>query len=142
MHRAVSYAPLKVVKLLVEHGGVVKNTNLLAHAVYSWGQALSEERLDVAKYLLDHGARVDAFWAENRNSEVPTGDLVFVGEMNALHFAIVSGKEEVVELLLEHGADRNLKTRSSWKTNWEMVSCVELARLCKFENIALLLERP
>jgi ankyrin repeat protein len=147
MQRAVSYAQLDVIKLLVQHGAIIQDTNLLPHAVLGDIEAqtqtqnpVSEGRLDVIHYVLDHGALINAFYDDTLNADVPCGEKVMYGKMTALHFAIVGGKKHLVQLLLERGADKDVETWSAWKTRGKIVGCVELARICGFEEIADMLE--
>lgn len=148
MQRAVSYASLDIVKLLVQHGAIIQNTNLLPHVVLAYVQTQAqtqdpvfEGRLEVLRYLLNHGALINAFYADTLNADVPSGDKIMYGQMTALHFAIAGGKKDLVQLLLERGADKGIETWSSWKTGGRTVGCVELARICGFEDIAGVLER-
>ncbi|CAF5054705.1 unnamed protein product, partial [Rotaria sp. Silwood1] len=66
-------------------------TSLLYHAC-RYGQAL------VAKWLLEHGADIDAQLQENPKS-------------TALHVAVFYGHVTTVELLLTHGANSNIKNQ-------------------------------
>ena len=143
MQRAVAYAPLSTIQLLVKHGAVIKDSNLLPHAVLAYIDTAGEPgmpcRAEVIQYLIEHGASIDACYNDTLNSEVESGEWVYYGIMSALHFAIVGGKYELVGALLQNGADPRSETRSGWKTEWKLISSIELAKLCGFEDIASLL---
>jgi hypothetical protein len=56
---AAREASLQIIMLLVEHGGVIDGTDLVAQAAI--GDSRGETgRLEVIEYLLDHGAPIDA----------------------------------------------------------------------------------
>ena len=143
MQRAVAYAPLSTIQLLVKHGAVIKDTNLLPHAVLAYIDTPGEPgmpcRAEVIQYLIEHGASIDACYNDTLNSSVASGEWVHYGVMNALHFAIVGGKYELVGALLQQWADPRSETRSGWKTGWRTISSIELAEMCGFEDIATLL---
>ncbi|KAF2999344.1 hypothetical protein E8E13_005665 [Curvularia kusanoi] len=143
MQRAVAYAPLSNIKLLVEHGAIISETNLLPHAAWGYHERSEkpeiENRMEIIRYLIDQGASIDAFYCDTLNEEIRSGEYVFFGKMNALHLAIAGGKQDLVELLLENGANAKLDTWSAWKTEGKTISTVELARLCGFEEITLMI---
>lgn len=147
MHRAVAYAPLSIIQLLVDHGASIADTNLLPHAVLAYidtvGEPGSSDRLEVIKYLIVHGALINAYYGDTLNHEVPSGDHVYYGKMTALHFAIAGGKTALVTLLLNSGADAGLDTWSGWITDGKIISSVDLARRRGFEGVvSILSERP
>lgn len=143
MQRAVAYAPLSMIQLLVKHGAIIKGTNLLPHAVLAYIDTPGEPgmpcRAVVIQYLIEHGASIDACYNDTLNSEVASGEWIYYGIMSALHFAIIGGKYELVGALLQNGASPGTETRSGWKTEWRMISSIELAKLCGFKDIASLL---
>ncbi|KAF2439154.1 ankyrin [Karstenula rhodostoma CBS 690.94] len=148
MQRAVAYAPLEITKLLVAHGGTIKGTNVLAHAACAHAQAKAtsgsqtphfEDRRETIHYLLDQGALIDAHYSATMNDK-QTGDGVLFGTMTALHFAIAGNQADLVQLLLERGARIDLRGWSAWRTEGQQVNSVELARICGFEDIAVMLE--
>ena len=147
MQRAVAYAPLQMIKLLVAHGATIQDTNLLAHATCAYAQVEAssqnlpfEDRRETIHYLLDQGAMLDAHYSATLNPNMQTGDGVFYGTMTALQFAIASNKIDLVELLLERGARVEVKGWSAWKTEGREVDSLELARICGFEEIAEIVE--
>lgn len=139
MQRAAGYAPLDVLELLVVHGGIVRDSDLIAHAAFAHSNGRSG-RLEAVRCLLKHGALINAYYGDNTTEGNGSCLIEFVGRQNALHFAIGSGKTDLVELLIEKGADRTLATCSPMKTQGQTVSPVELARMCAYEDIIRMLE--
>lgn len=141
MQRAASYGSIEVLKLLTEHGCLVGERDLVARAALHRGSD-EPECLEVARFLLDHGLPIDAYFAEGTAEENNpcSCELAFVGRQNALHLAIGFGKTGLVKLLVERGADKSLPTWSAMKTKGKTVSPVELARMCGHEDIVALLE--
>lgn len=138
MQRAVSYASLDVLKLLIEHGALIQERDLVARA--SFGHDDNEPGcLEVVQFLLDLGAPIDAYYAEDTTEAENSCSAMFLGRQNALHFAIGGGKRDLVRLLVERGADTNLPTWSLMKTKGRTASPVELARMCGHEDIVSLL---
>lgn len=138
MQRAASYASLDILKLLIEHGGLLRERDLVARA--SFGHNDNEPGcLEVVRFLLDHGSPIDAYYAEDTIEAENSCVGMFLGRQNALHFAIGGGKKDLVRLLVERGADRNLPTWSLMKTKGSTVSPIELARMCGHEDIVSLL---
>lgn len=149
MQRAVTYAPLEATKLLVAHGATIKGTNLLAHAACAHVQAKAtsgsqtpqfEDRRETIYYLLDQGALIDAHYSATMNPNMQTGDGILFGTTTALHFAIAGTQVDLVQFLLERGAQIYLKGWSTWRTEGQEVNSVELARMCGFEDIAVMIE--
>ncbi|KAJ4986125.1 ankyrin repeat protein [Stagonosporopsis vannaccii] len=139
MHRAAAFGTLDTLKLLVSHGGVIAQTDLVAHAALAYCNG-DKTRAEVVKYLLDHGALIDAYYmghSERWNSATNSLFLTY-GRQNALHFAISFGEEELVELLLSRGADKTLKM-FSLRTELKQKDPRELASLLGHEDIAMLL---
>jgi len=141
MQRAASYASLDTLKLLVLHGGLFLKGALIAHASYSHNLG-RPERIEVVRFLSEHNAPIDAFYLDDRDAPVDECDALAFGKQNAIHFAIWGGKMDMVKLLIERGADKNLPTWSTFKTNGETISPVELALKFGHEYIAELLQSP
>jgi ankyrin repeat protein len=131
---------MDTIKLLVEYGGLVTDGGLVAHASYAHNSG-QPQRLEVVRFLLDHGASVDGLFMENANKEIPDGMAILMGRQTGLHCAIWGGKIDMISLLLDRGADMNLSTCSALKTNGQVISPAELARMTGHEDIATLLER-
>ncbi|VUC36214.1 unnamed protein product [Clonostachys rosea] len=133
MQRAAFYAPLDTIKLLVEKGASLTNdVDLIAYA--SYGHTTGPGRKEVISYFLQNGLSIDTYLTEK-------DDHIFqlVGRQNALHLAIMGGKKDMVEFLVENGADRSLKVATRY-TDGEELSPAEFARLYKEESIAQLLD--
>lgn len=139
MQRAASYASLNVLKLLIEHGGLIRERDLVARAS-SNRKSDDPGCLEVVRFLLDHGAPMDAYFAEGTIQTKDCCLMSVMGGQNALHFAIGDGRRDLVKLLIERGADRGLPAWSAWRTKGRTVSPVELARICGHEDLVDLLE--
>lgn len=119
---AVEYsASLDIVDMLLRAGATVQESDAL-HV------AAMKARVDVLRRLLDSGADVNEIGFEYSAVE----QLAEVAG-SGLHFAVDGGSEEVVRLLLERGADRQLKDAQG-KT------ALERARGQGFEGIIALLD--
>lgn len=141
MQRAANYGSLDTVKLLVEHGGLVQHGALIARASYSHTVGIPG-RLDVVQFLLDHHAPVDAFYMEDGEETAHSYEAMLFGRQSGLHFAIWGGKRDMLKLLIDKGADKNLSACSVLKTDGQTMSPVELARKFGFEDIVETLESP
>ncbi|KAI0543872.1 ankyrin repeat-containing domain protein [Xylaria curta] len=128
IEHAASVASLDTIKLLVERLGSARDGAPVARASYSHAIGSKPNRVEVARYLLDQGYSVDAFYKTHQASSGDSCESMMIGSQNALHFAIWSGKEDMVRLLLERGADKTLPTRSIMKTEGKVLSPLELAR--------------
>lgn len=138
MHRAAISGSLETLKLLVSRGGVVQGTDLVAHAALAY-QSDSKDRLEVIRYLLGKGAPIDAYYMNHSEQWSSTTNSLYLsyGRQNALHFAISSGQEDLVEELLSRGAERTLEMYSL-RTGFEKKTPQELATLLGHEDIAAL----
>ena len=119
---AVEYAAsLDIVDMLLRAGAMVQESDAL-HV------AAMKARVDVLRRLLDSGADVNEcgfeYSAVEQFAEVAG---------SGLHFAVDGGSEEVVRLLLERGADRQLKDAQG-------NTALERARGKGFEGIIALLD--
>ncbi|KAI1734079.1 ankyrin repeat-containing domain protein [Xylaria scruposa] len=139
IEQAASVASLNTIELLVERAGSSRNGAPVARASYSHAIGSKPDRVEVARYLLDQGYSVDALYKAHKESSGDACENMMIGSQNALHFAIWSGKEDMVRLLLERGADKTLPTRSIMKTEGRVLSPSELARKFGHTNIAALL---
>lgn len=138
MQRAASYASLDILKLLIEHGGLLRDRDLVTRASL---HRSSDELgcLEVVRFLLDHGSPIDTYYGEDNAEAEDSCMYMVVGRQNALHFAIEQGMRDLVKLLVEKGADRNLPAWSATKTKGRTVSPIELARMHGYEDIVSLL---
>jgi ankyrin repeat protein len=103
--RAAQSGDLVLMKLLVEHGADpalstdYKVTPLMVASGIGWVEGVtyewsSQETLETVKYLLDHGAEVNAQDTEDLRTAL----------MGAAH----KGRNDVIEMLVQHGADLSL----------------------------------
>ncbi|KAJ8115552.1 hypothetical protein OPT61_g2823 [Boeremia exigua] len=139
MHRAAAYGSLKILRLLSSHGGLITDTDLVAHAALAYCNG-DKDRVDIIQYLLDNGAPIDEYYmghSERWNTATNSLFLTY-GRQNALHFAISFGKKELVEILLSRGADR-LAEMFSLRTELKKKQPRELALLLGYKDIAMLL---
>ena len=92
LHFAATFQSVAMVELLV-NAGIRVNAPTSAEAYFPINYGISENRLDVVRWLLDHGANLNP---QDGNAGKP------------LISAINSGSLEMVRLLLERGADPNV----------------------------------
>lgn len=139
MHRAAAFGSLDMLKLLVSHGGIIADTDLVAHAALAYCNG-DQDRVEVIRYLLDNDVPVDTYYMSHSERWSCASNSLFLtfGRQNALHFAISYGKKELVELLLARGADPTLKM-FSLPTELKQKEPRELASLLGYEDIAVLL---
>ena len=131
--RAVSKAPISVIKLLVSEGGAVHGTDAVAQAVKAHVSNVPG-RLEIVECLLDNGASVDAYAFQ----DAPNPSMVAInGRETGLILAARGNKIDMVELLLKRGADRSLSIGMSRVT--EDQTALEIAEKMGHENIAKLL---
>jgi ankyrin repeat protein len=93
-------APPRVLERLLQHGGMIGWTNALHMAVRSPKPGRSE----VIEYLLEAGADIDSI--ENTSVESRRAESGFG---TALHYAAREGREDLVRMLLEKGADAEVR---------------------------------
>ncbi|KAI1361872.1 ankyrin repeat-containing domain protein [Xylaria arbuscula] len=136
---AASIASPNTMKRLVELAGHARYGAPVARAAYSHALGRSSDRVEVVRYLLDQGYSVNSFYKTYQASNDHSCEEMMIGSQNALHFAIWAGKEDMVRLLLERGADKTLPTRSVMKTDGATLSPLELARKFRNETILALL---
>jgi ankyrin repeat protein len=104
LHLAAYHGFLGITRMLVERNvdiNVPDNSGdtPLHQTMNSWfemSESTQDGRLDVAKFLLDHGADPDA---KNRDHQTP------------LHAASLFGSIKGAQMMLEHGANMNARTR-------------------------------
>ncbi|KAK5628492.1 hypothetical protein RRF57_004207 [Xylaria bambusicola] len=133
---AASCASLDTLKLLIERADSSPQGDAVARASLAHTNDRYPDRVEVVRFLLDQGYPIDECYQTHEPDPDHNCAEVFFGIQNALHFAIWSGKEDMVQLLLERGAGKTILTRSAMKTDWKTLSPVELAR--KFGHLKLL----
>ena len=103
METAALKASMEVIELLVQHGGRVYPSNALPAAA----KTSLPGRKHVLAYFLNHGAPIDAVeFAHDRSIFKKHWARAFG---TALHHAAKRGNNELVEFLLQRGADREVK---------------------------------
>lgn len=126
-------------KELVDHGGTIGGTDLVAHLAFGLRQ-LTKARLEVLRFLVDHGASVDTYYMSQSKPWRLSTNAVFVryGQQNALHLAISEGNRDLVKTLLALGANKELEM-FSLKTGLRQTRPSELAQFLGRDDIAELL---
>ncbi|KAF2014355.1 ankyrin [Aaosphaeria arxii CBS 175.79] len=128
MQHAAVYASLDTIKRLLQAGGNIspgsKAAGVAAHA------AMREtDRIPIIEYLLSVGADINAqYLIQDENEEEEKGHCCdhFGKNKTALHVAIRKGDRELVEFLLERGADPTIKTKNM-STRFRWMDVVEFA---------------
>jgi ankyrin repeat protein len=130
LQAAVSHKQVSMLEMLVRNGANVnasaslgRSTALQEAACYEW--------LDGAEYFLECGADVNEI-------PVPTGDRVEPG-LSALGWSILNHDSDMMELLLDSGADVHAAITSEDESPSAL--CYALRQGNDFQNIGLLLER-
>ena len=126
MHAAAAAGHVKVLSLLIEHGADLEGRNCYKRTPLH--EATYNGKVDAEEYLLDRGANIDAqdfidftplFWAVAKRyiesvrmllgrGAKPNGFRNHKGS-TVLHRGVQEGNIEVLQLLLEHGADANAR---------------------------------
>ena len=134
LHCAAQYATIPCLSLLLAAAPNAimpgsPSTDVVFHATTS--HSSKNNRMAIIHYLLDNGAPIDmvAGCGKYEDQEAPFIDLLAYGRKTALHWAVEHGQVDVVEALLDRGADARRKTWSlATKMKW--VSIEELAMIC------------
>lgn len=108
---AARLGSVDAVKVLLSAGADVNGTEPLnQQTALMW--AVAKGHLEVTKTLLDAGANVNkqarvSELTERKNADFPSGGFA------ALHWAARDGNEAMIDLLLKHGADINIRNGDS-----------------------------
>ncbi|KAK1809223.1 hypothetical protein LTR12_016417 [Friedmanniomyces endolithicus] len=100
---AVQYASLAVIKSMFDHGGSIHVGQLLHYAV----RRESQDSLEVLAYILSKGPAINDIMYQR--DLVSHGQQMMFSLGTALHEAAERGKVEVVQVLVEHGANPSIK---------------------------------
>ena len=127
MHAAVHEDHVKVLSLLIEHGADIECLNRGGSGFTPLNLASYYGRLEIGQCLLDRGANIEARDAQGRTSLVNAvqerhvefarmllerGAVQNKRGKTELHFAVENGFPQAVQLLLEYGADVNVRNNS------------------------------
>ncbi|CAK1366608.1 hypothetical protein CB0940_09032 [Cercospora beticola] len=102
---AIQYASFRVVEMLFDHGGNIEQSSLLHAAI---GRENGREREQMVEYLLQKGAPVNAVLHQDDRPEAYRMHEAF-GLGTPLHFAAAKGYEDILRLLVRHGAKLDIK---------------------------------
>jgi ankyrin repeat protein len=155
LHSAAYMGSIESLEALIAAGGVIKSPSpsddVVAYAVD--GHDGSSDRIAVIDYLLDQGADINAYYAQNQDQL--DGSNIFMGRQTALHLAIGKGDRDLVEMLIKRGADPSKRMWNystaytsiqqhmgdpDWKDHLEWIDSIAYARFSEFEGIARFLE--
>lgn len=129
MSSAARKAPLPILEMLVQHGGKVEGTDLVAHAALGdmWGLA---NRVAVVEYLLGMGALVDGRtrgrWPGAGDEPLIKASYDFSEHQTAYNIARISGNHELEKILVTRRADTKTCTATpeiSKRTRLSSIRC-------------------
>jgi hypothetical protein len=146
LQSAAHTATLPSLVLLLGAGGDISPTSrsadIIAYAACSHTE--TNNRIHVIKYLLDQGADVDLMMGSTKKRKKSERDrdecdeygceMLAWRRKNALHWAVERGMCDLVQLLLERGADTSIKTWSLL-TGMRWLGVEELAEKCGKEDV-------
>jgi ankyrin repeat protein len=124
LYEATRHSSLEVVKLLLKHGAVIRQSG-------AFHLAAEKARTDVMKMLLDYGAEInEQLWEHNLNSSSSSRTKlkksfgitsnVLTDRHNRwshetpLHMSVLYQKVEATIWLVNHGADASVKDSRGW----------------------------
>jgi ankyrin repeat protein len=155
LHSAACVGSIESLEALIAAGGVIKSPSpsddVVAYAVDGHDQ--SYDRIAVIEYLLDHGADINAYYAQNQDQL--DGINIIMGRRTALHLAVGKGNEDLVKMLIQRGADPSKRMWNystaytsiqkhmgdpNWREHVEWLDTIAYARFSGFEGIARFLE--
>ena len=133
LHRA---ACLDVADLLIRHGADVNARDGEGYTPAT--RTFMRGDLDLAAFLLSHGATADVEAAESPDGVALAGDRIPAGE-TLLHAVVFAEKVDAVYLLLSRGADPNVR---GWRgqTPLHLAIVYEGTSNCRMEAVRLLLK--
>jgi len=147
---AAADGDMPIVKTLVEQGAKVNATGPYGTSLH---RAAYNGHLEVARFLLDHGANVDSeikpdlmrVMEKGYLSALPINQSIDIKEAfgtTPLHHALFRGHQEMVELLVSKGADpkRTFTVGPDWKAKY-IRSATDAAKLGGHEDLLKLLEK-
>jgi ankyrin repeat protein len=150
LQSAAQAATVPSLVLLLGAGGDISTTSASADIVAyaACAHTVTNNRIHVIRYLLDQGADIDVMMGSakrKKGSERDSDecqehecDMLAWGRKNALHWAVERGMCDLVQLLLERGADTSIKTWSL-TTGMRWLGVRELAEICKKEDVVEML---
>jgi len=123
LHFAAAHGDLETMRLLVEAGADVDGKgDDHGVGVLGWATCFGDVRREIASYLLDHGAKLDLWTAialdraDDLRAMVTADRALLAARMTrnqhrrtALHHAVRKNRLRIVQLLLELGADPNVR---------------------------------
>lgn len=125
-------------KLLVDLGAAdVRDKDVVAQAAIAHNDGVPG-RLEVVEYVLDRGAPINMY-ANIKVGLFWWSIVAATGLETALQHAAKAGKEDMVKLLLERGADKNLRAGFKRKPNEKLKTALEMAEEQRFDYIVKLL---
>jgi ankyrin repeat protein len=136
---ACRIAPLSMVRLLVELGQAdVKDKDVVAQAAIAHNDGVPG-RLEVVEYILDLGAPIDMYANVKVVGSFWSSIIAVMGLETALQHATKAGKQDMVKLLVERGADKNLRAGFKRRPNEKLETALEMAEERGFEDVIELL---
>ena len=123
LHFAAAHGDLETMRLLVEAGADVDGKgDDHGVGVLGWATCFGDVRREIASYLLDHGAKLDLWTAialdraDDLRAMVTADRALLAARMTrnqhrrtAVHHAVRKNRLRIVQLLLELGADPNVR---------------------------------
>ena len=151
IHAAVNFGHAKILSLLIERGADIEGRSRSIYSGTLLNRAAWNRRLDVGQFLLDHGANIDCrdnscctplIYTVLRDDVEFSRMLLERGaavdasggsqDRTSLHRAIAWKMPQLVQLLLEHGADVNVRDENG-------ITPCELASSCGSQEIVELM---
>lgn len=102
---AVKHASFEIVRILVDYGARVDYGDPLHYI----SQRTQEDALDVLLYLLENGAPIDKLEKEELPIAAKIKDRQPHGRGTPLHEAVRYRRGDIIQALLEYGADKTIK---------------------------------